>query len=558
MKKVLLTLLVLAICISAVACELNLDGKKATITNELTRLSAPTNVRIENGFIYWSAVSNADRYVVQVGDESNQATTTELCYPISSLRLIEGQTYYAKVKALPSSSILYSESEWSGLSAAYVHGENNGNIVRDDEGNKVTIALVSVVSTQNPNYTDYTSYKTGNKWYYVFDLGTLYNVQLEDGYAIPFQGVATTLTFQTSTTTSETIQRYSERAASYSTTKSSSVSASSTITAGIPNKASVSVSVGYSQSSTSTYTKSEKESSTYASQQANTESKTLSYVFNKDNTIGMYSYVLLGNVEVYEIVMYDAATGQYYIDEVSIVKSSNRALVYLGEFGTVYQNYADKKLHFDTAIIDTLQEPTTEHYDSQREIIQLTPQNCEDNNGYDSSKPSGDNLRKTEINPHVVDLYIDGCHKLDSGKYVIADSSALDIGFIFVQGANSGDIASNRDAIFSAEVASDTWNSSVKDTNISGTINKGAYFLKVYYKDGSSDEGITKCNFMNGHIATDEISIATITDFNQTRSVSKVLVTCVYEINAYWKDGLGWVTYHTPTNWRCDYTILFN
>jgi hypothetical protein len=273
----------------------------------------------------------------------------------------------------------------------------------------------------------------------------------------------------------------------------------------------------------------------------------------------MYTYVLIGNVEVYEVLMYDSDADEYYYDEVSIIKSSNRALVYLGEFGTVYQNYADNKLDFDASIAGSLKKPKTEYYEAQREIIALTPNNCADNNGYDRSKPSTDMVARGEIDPHMVDLWLEGCHKLASGKYVIADESAFALGFVFVQGANKGDIALTHisgSGLYSAGINADTWNSNVKDTNISGTVKKGAYFFKVYYKDGSSDTGVYRCDFMNGHIATDVVRIGGIENVNQSKTVDKIVVTCVYEIFGYWK-GLFGVTKSTSTNWRCDYTLLF-
>ena len=113
MKRFFAICMVIVQVVALGACELSFNGNGGKVTSEQTELSAPSNVRVEDGMIYWSSVSNADRYVVQVGDDANQATTTELSYPLSSFRLENGQSYYVKVKALPSTSILYSESPWS-------------------------------------------------------------------------------------------------------------------------------------------------------------------------------------------------------------------------------------------------------------------------------------------------------------------------------------------------------------------------------------------------------------------------------------------------------------
>ena len=125
MKKVLFAICVVTLVFSLFACQIGVDG--TTITSDLTELSAPSNVRVEDGMIYWSAVSNANRYIVQVGSENNQATTTELSYPLSSFRLNVGETYYVKVKALPSSGILYSESLWSPMYGPITIQSNTGS-----------------------------------------------------------------------------------------------------------------------------------------------------------------------------------------------------------------------------------------------------------------------------------------------------------------------------------------------------------------------------------------------------------------------------------------------
>ncbi len=108
-------ILILSLSVSFIGCNIKVDPESGvgTITGELTKLSAPTSVRVENDIIKWSSVPNAGTYVVQIGDDSHQATTPNLEYPISSLLSSSANGLYVQVKALPSSSILYSESDWS-------------------------------------------------------------------------------------------------------------------------------------------------------------------------------------------------------------------------------------------------------------------------------------------------------------------------------------------------------------------------------------------------------------------------------------------------------------
>ncbi|MBR2871527.1 MAG: hypothetical protein IKB98_09190 [Clostridia bacterium] len=114
LKYILCILLGLISALSFTACSFGADDNGiGDISGEITKLNAPANVRVENNIIKWSSVSDAGSYIVQIGDESHQATTTSLEYPISSLLSESASGLYVKVKALPSSSLLFSESDWS-------------------------------------------------------------------------------------------------------------------------------------------------------------------------------------------------------------------------------------------------------------------------------------------------------------------------------------------------------------------------------------------------------------------------------------------------------------
>ena len=129
MKKTFISLLLSIItafgCFALPACNFSIDGEGGKIQGELTQISAPKNVRVENDIVKWSSVSNADSYIVQVGTEENQATTTELQIPLSMILSESLNGFYVKVKALPSSSILYSESDWSAVAGPYDYNINS-------------------------------------------------------------------------------------------------------------------------------------------------------------------------------------------------------------------------------------------------------------------------------------------------------------------------------------------------------------------------------------------------------------------------------------------------
>jgi len=162
-------LAVLAVIFAFSACS---KGDVGDIINETTKLNAPTNVRVENDVIKWSSVSGAGSYVVQIGSEVNQATTTYLEYPISSLLSQSASGLYVKVKALPSNMLLYSESDWSSLYGPvdYVPSSTPSNNYAEDYANNQLGRSINMITA--------TDFETWSGSVSIFDTSKLYNIRL--------------------------------------------------------------------------------------------------------------------------------------------------------------------------------------------------------------------------------------------------------------------------------------------------------------------------------------------------------------------------------------------
>jgi len=443
-------------------------------------------------------------------------------------------------------------------------------VINNDNGESRDVFGVSIKAVPNVGYeTGYSSYRDENTWYYFFNLGRLYNVPLDAGEYNPFQGVETVLSFESSTTTSTSIQNFAEKITQNSSTVNNALSVEGTYNKGIDKgiewkglksseKSNLSVTGKVSLSKSESYSDSTKESTTKASQNANTSKQSVSYKFTADSPKGDYYYMLLGIVDVYEAVLYDVKTGEYFYDVLPIVYSSNRALVYVEDIYTLSQSASDTKLDFDLSVIESLTKPTKTIYQAKRYDIEMTPVNCNDNNGYNTADQCSNSVVRDEIDKHVVDVFLEGCYQGDS-KFIVVDKDKFRLGFKVIQDVE--DIALTQisgSGAYKAWISSDGYNGRVKDTSFNGEVKRGVYYYKVYYKDGSSDSGCSGNHFLNNMGVNDDFTLINSSyTFRDIDAIDRIEITCVYEIHVIFHGFMGF-TGNTFSNWRCDKTLYFN
>lgn len=99
----------------------------------------------------------------------------------------------------------------------------------------------------------------------------------------------------------------------------------------------------------------------------------------------------------------------------------------------------------------------------------------------------------------------------------------------------------------------DTYSQKIFNTNIKNQrVGYGAYFLKVYYKNGKSQE-FNDTNFLSNLYQYENVELCTI-DVKATNPIDKIEISLVYEIRwnnrySYWL-GVSWLA-----NYRCDFEI---
>ena len=240
---------------------------------------------------------------------------------------------------------------------------------------KKGVFKVTCEAKQNENcLKNYISYRDDDYYYYLFELGTIYNAKLEEGDLQPYIGVDYSLTFSTSATTAETIQRYSETTATNSTKTTTHVEASVNYTHnwGTTRKTPSNVlSVGLS-SGKSTENAQEvaiKNSFTETAEKANTEVKSQTFTFNSNNEQGNYCYILLGTIKVYEVVVYDPKTNASFSTEGVEILNSNRVMIFLGSQNYYDDSNARNSLTFDESVV-SICSTKPEHYITEKATTQ--------------------------------------------------------------------------------------------------------------------------------------------------------------------------------------------
>lgn len=128
MKKAIVTIIfIVTICLALTACDISLNGNGGQIVSQLTQLSAPGDLYVEDNIVKWKSVANADSYIISMNNR--EALTRELQYPIFDL-ISESGDISIKVLA-KGNGIMYSDSDWSEILIynyvkATVAGNSNG------------------------------------------------------------------------------------------------------------------------------------------------------------------------------------------------------------------------------------------------------------------------------------------------------------------------------------------------------------------------------------------------------------------------------------------------
>lgn len=203
---------------------------------------------------------------------------------------------------------------------------------------------------------DMTSYRDNEYFYYIFHLGELNGVPLQDdAEAFKYDGNDYTYSFKKSYSSSQTISTSVKRAVENSTswTKNFNISGSLNI------KNIANIDLGYSkQWGESTITSAEKSYEETSNFSEGYESS-FQISFNENYPTGYYRWILFGDLDVYAAIEYEIATGEYAFENYSVVASNYFTLDYCNDSGR-FDDVEYEELPFELTASDIrrLPEPT--------------------------------------------------------------------------------------------------------------------------------------------------------------------------------------------------------
>lgn len=216
--------------------------------------------------------------------------------------------------------------------------------------------------------------------------------------------------------------------------------------------------------------------------------------------------------------------------------------------------FNERAISLSNALVNKMTPPETAP--AKTVTMDLTPKNCKDNNHYNTADPWNDIPAQNEINKQLFQLIINGTAQSDD-KYQIVGELALGLKLIQdIENIEVYKVGGSR--AYNATLSDDTYGGTVKDTTISGRIGKGAVYINVTYLDGTTEQGYATniCNNKNKNSYIDVLAVTGL-KINKNKKISSIEIVTVYEIAAWWKDALGWVSYSTITNWRTDNVLYF-
>ena len=192
--------------------------------------------------------------------------------------------------------------------------------------------------------------------------------------------------------------------------------------------------------------------------------------------------------------------------------------------------------------------------DTSWELIteKMEKYNCYDNQSYkESQKNPDEEWYKRHEGWELGELNFYGLEK-SGNKYVVKNPQQFRIKYNLLE--NILELPLGKGVAAAQSIASDTANA-VANTNISETIGKGAYWIRITYTDDFQKE-VNKTNFLDGKTKGTFIELLSNEDIDQNKTIEKIEVVLVYEMYAGGPGFLG-IWWNNFTNWRCEYTLEF-
>lgn len=451
-----------------------------------------------------------------------------------------------------------------------------------DKESSDSIQSIKCYSKPNPNVlTDYTSFYDDDYYYYLFNLGKIYNVQLGEAAIDYFDGLTErNFTKKSERTTESSVKsKVSEVTTSsshsdysfsesfkYSRSRSLSGSLSAVfdgtlnVSAGV--NASSSVEMGLTANQAWGYSDSNSVSKSYenASLEAEKQGEETSYSFTKENPAGKYIKALFGTVDVFSCIVVDPKTNEYAVFNFSTIRDQGEWFFYLGEGVDEYDSSPEEGLELPNhrKLEGIVNEPPSKRIGRSYGTNYVTSKllSCRLDNGYnyDDPDPNANDIywRYDDDEYGFGSFVLDNTLKDKGGSFFIKEGSSL--AFMLDYPSDNFPI---RATMTSRSISDDTANSQnlyKMPCDVGNrTVNKGLLVAYVEYYDGSPSERIVINNFFAGKKAHEKIEI-----IEEIKKPCKVTISICFEFEMWAPSRWFGIIDNYWMNYRINQTFDFS
>lgn len=462
-----------------------------------------------------------------------------------------------------------------------------GSSVPNNENMFVAPTRYNIEASENP-YDDIISFKDDSFYYYLFYLGDIQYVPLQENINVyKYDGRDYEFSITTKKSTSSSIEKQVTNVIEHCTDWMSSWSSS------LENKVSASIGVGklgasisanlevgYSDSIETSKKITASESFTEAEEYTEEYSETFKFAFNNSFDYGYYRYILMGELSVYGVVIYDFKNDIYGLTNYSVLSACYFTFDYCESSAKFdNDNYNVLPFVFDEQYIKNLPMPNYSIYEgslsedsgetgtgnlpsedlSKRSIdITFMRESCKLDNGFDPSASGTDKDILAHSTFDLFELVLSNSVKGTDGKYYVLKGQKPKLELRVLQNINKLPTGSHLGSVNWTihNIADDNYDKSVYGTNISGQkLHKGAYYIKVNYIDGSFSE-FNAVDILNEAAKNNLILLKF--DINSNKILKSIEVVCVYELYYDYMSSIwNWGGTKCYANWRCSISLQF-
>ena len=396
------------------------------------------------------------------------------------------------------------------------------------------------------------SYQDGEFYYYLFYLGQITNVPLDQSGSFliewdPSKKLDVSIKTKTSKLSSDQIATTSSNTVKEAVSLSGTLSSKLSVKAGTKNNnvaAEYAASISESMSSSQSFSESYSRAAHFSEE--NAIERTV--VFSENSPKGMYGYCTTAVLDMYAFVVKDPVNDEYSVKMYSEI-SKNWMGFYYFSTKEEFLDYKCESIAFDMPSnlpIPDYNGTAPDHWNAIS--VTMTRYNCNNGDGYNKSKPESSAVwRSRHDGFELGELVIYGCKQVGD-YYKVVNKNDFSIKWKVKQDVE--DLP--RVGADKTEIAFDDCKT-IYGTDFNEKINEGAYWLRVTYSD-DTQKTFKRANIMENAMPGTIVELCNSTGLDANKTIKNIECIIVYELYC---DPTGFMSQDEWTDWRLEYTYNF-